>query len=872
MAVKKALKYFILFALNCLMSTQLGAQELPAAPRDLSVTDGVLPNGMSYYLVSNPTTANIADFALVQKVGLNELGEQARTIARTSLSSLPRFQASPQEFLASHGVTPSRDGFVTVSENSTLYNFDNVITTESAIDSVLLVLMDIADRGTHSADSLWSWYAPENQAVIVSGDIDVDAVASKLKMLSYMIPCRPSRNAEDPIWLEREEAVCNILPGTSSQVATLVASWTSPRIPKEYMNTVQPAIFSMFINELGIVAKERISQKLRLENVPVAEVSYKHVSSLRTFADEEFVVSVSVAPEHVFKATEVLASTLASLDRGTVTVYELEMAKRRYLAGLEQRANRLMKSNSDYVEYCAAAFLYGAPLSSAKEIYPFLKYRSLSTETELGLFNNIASALLDGQKNLTLTCRSGDGQAFAKEMLLGAFASAWNSDNSVFETVESPDSLYFSFDVMPVKLKSSTKADPMSGGVVWTFENGFRVVYKRQPANNKMYYALALNGGYGNVRGLVKGEGAYVSDYLSLSDISHTPSRDFHLALEERGVTQNVTVNLSNTIISGYAPESELDLMMQSVLAFVNERGYDKEAFDYYKSCIKVEHELTKGSVSSRVVAIDSLMCPGYELSSFKSNEGLTEDFPEKVEAFWKHMSGKTNDGVLVLVGNIEETKLRKFLQNYILEFNTTDRSYARLNVSYQPVSGVTAYSFKGDENSVDVALSLRLPLTAENYMASNIVASILKQMLSKAISGTGMYLRLVNKFHIYPQERFNLMITLEEADSQGFAADVELAGADGALVILRNVLADLSNLEITDDDLVKHKDVLKGNLALKQADPQYWVQAIVMRYLDGKDFTTSYESRIDAITAEKVMSILTSLSSTSRIEYIIEK
>ena len=149
---------------------------------------------------------------------------------------------------------------------------------------------------------------------------------------------------------------------------------------------------------------------------------------------------------------------------------------------------------------------------------------------------------------------------------------------------------------------------------------------------------------------------------------------------------------------------------------------------------------------------------------------------------------------------------------------------------------------------------------------------SPLKQLISKSIDGTGMYLRLVHDCRIYPQERFNMMITLEEADPQGFAHDVQLTGSSSALAILRKILEDLPNIELNDEDLVKHKEVLKGQIATKLSDPQYWVQSIAKRYLDGKDFTTSYESRIDAITAEKVKSILASLSDTSRVEYIIEK
>lgn len=870
--MKKALKYIIISAL-CLLNASLStAQDLPLAPRDSSVCHGILPNGMSYYLVANPTTDKVADFALVQKTGFRHLGDRARIIARNGLTSLARLQVSPQSFLACHGVAPNKDGFVKVTENATLYHFDNVIAADESVDSVLLVLMDIADRGTFSSDSLWQWYAPQDQAVIVSGGIDTAVVSERLRLLSYMTPIRQSKERTQQEWKSSDEPVYLIECGPSDRMTTVSLSWSSPRIPKKYINTVQPAIYSMFVNELGLLAKDRISKRFWHERVPVADISYRHISSLMTFDEEKFIVSVSLSSEYTLKAVEILASVMSSIDNGAVSKEDFEKAKRRYFANLEKLSNQAQKSNKEYVMYCASAFLYDAPLSSSKEVYTFLKSRDLSLDTELALFNNISAALLDGRRNLTISCVKAKNDPVGRQQLQQVFESAWGADDFSYDGSQHNDTLVFPSAGLPVKVIRSRK-EPMSGGVVWTFENGFRVVYKKQDTTScRMHYALALNGGYGNIRKLSPGEGAYVSDYLRLSRVSGLSSEDFRLALEEKDVVFNASVNMSNTILGGSAPDSDLDVMMRALLAFLNEREYDEEAFEYYKSCTEASLDMSRGSVRDRIVAIDSLMCPEYEYSSLKSQGKITEEFSEKVERFWQNQSGKTNDGVLVLVGDVDEIRLKKFLQSYVGQFRTTDKVYPRLNVTYQPVSGAIAYTFKGNSNSVDVALSARLPLTAENYMASNIAASILKQMISRAIDGTGMYLRLVHDCRIYPQERFNMMITLEEADPYGFAHDVQLTGASSALAILRNVLDDLPEIELNDEDLVKHKEVLKGQISIKLSDPQYWVQAIARRYLDGKDFTTSYDSRIDAITVDKVKSILASLSETSRVEYIIEK
>ena len=86
--MKKAFKYIVLAVCASLSMLPMTAQELPLAPRDSSIRNGVTPNGMSYYLVTNSTTKKIADFALVQRTGYEDLGNQAKALARDGLPSL----------------------------------------------------------------------------------------------------------------------------------------------------------------------------------------------------------------------------------------------------------------------------------------------------------------------------------------------------------------------------------------------------------------------------------------------------------------------------------------------------------------------------------------------------------------------------------------------------------------------------------------------------------------------------------------------------------------------------------------------------------------------------------------------------------------
>ena len=53
--------------------------------------------------------------------------------------------------------------------------------------------------------------------------------------------------------------------------------------------------------------------------------------------------------------------------------------------------------------------------------------------------------------------------------------------------------------------------------------------------------------------------------------------------------------------------------------------------------------------------------------------------------------------------------------------------------------------------------------------------------------------------------------------------------------------------------------------------EPLYWTNAIALRYLDGKDFTTGNLTRIDAVNAKSVKAIFELLESGSKVEYVIK-
>lgn len=848
--MKLGLRQIIALIPALLSAIIMPAQDLPKMPADPAVVSGVFPNGLSYYIVSNPAEKGLADFALVQKTGTFNVADSlpsdldSRTAARQALASAHRLgNTSAQSFFVRHGSVPGKNGFVSVAEDATVFRFPGVRLSDhkTVLDSALVVLLGIADCGTFTDNPfIKKWYSPADQAITISGDVDAKAVISRLEAMSYMVPSSVSHDRKEVVLSDSSCVSCSEI--TSGGLQKISMTWVSERLPREYMNTVQPVIFDRALDMLGRVASRRIAALAQTEGIPVADLSYSHRSADEGPGNDAFTLHMTVREADMSRARELMSGVISSIDAGGVALDEYLLVEAEFMNELRRKSAHHDISNASYVERCLRAFLYNSLLSSPRQIYAFHTARELPDSVRGRFFNDVAAALI-----------------YPFDAVQGA------------DTVPTLQTLNLPGPGNKVKIKSVRK-DPLSGGSVWTFPNGFKVVYRNMPSSDEVYYTLALNGGYGGISGLSAGEGAFVSDIFRLSRIAGMKGDEFFDALQMQGLVMDPRVTISNTLIEGHLPEEKISLLFQALQALSSGRSPMEESFEYYRKSEELALEHQKNSYMARMTAIDSIMCPGYRYSPYKSQKRLTSSFYSKAYAFVDAQMEKMNDGVLVIAGDIDEEYLKTQLQTYAGAFRTKEAQARKTTVRYQPVSGWTTYTVKGESDAVDVGISARMPLTFKNYLSACIAVMAIERDLTETLADSGMSFDVLFNCRIYPEERINMMVSVYGVDAQGLACGMTQERAIDALASVREALSGLASKEITDDQLKHYKAYLKNKMSVQMKDPQYWVDAIVVRYLDGKDLTTGYAANIDALTKDDIKRVLSLIDKGCKVEYVTEK
>jgi len=865
----KYIKYPLILALLVLFPIIVPAADLPTLPASGQIRTGRLANGINYYIVTNTAERGKADIALVQKVGYayerKSTAGETRVRARAGITDLPHFTTpSPITFMSGSGIWPGAEGYVTVSDDATEYRFDNIdiLLRKNAVDSTLLMVFDIIGN---VSGPLSRSYAPSNQAVIISGDVDAATLVSKMDMLSLLVTEKAAGGPEASS--DRQEyELLTITEPASAGTASFTAVYRSERIPDENIGTVQPLVLRKYAGEMGIVIRRRLEQVFRENRLPVAPIGFEYISSERTGGEELYKITVTTSPSQLALAARLTASVLGEIDASGIPAEEYKSAETENYMVMKTASRDDAVSNRYYVERCRAAFLYGASLASPSAEMEFFSNRELDAGVSSGLFNNFLTALLDRSTNLHFEVAADSTLAAG---IPDAYDSGWASrSGSRPVRISVADSSDFGRNIVRMKVKGDVK-EPLSGGRLWTFANGIKVIFKQVSTDGVFHYTWLLKGGYGSMLELREGEGAFVSDMLLLDRVAGNSGQAFRNMLSASGITIEPEVTLSDFRLSGTAPSSKLPLLMSSLLSLANDRQTDRAAYDYYRECVALT--LDKGSREVHKSVLDSIMTWGSMTSEHKSSISLADDFQGRAKSFFDSSFEKMNDGIFIIAGDFDEASLKKTLTQYIGGFGTDKVASYRSRSRYGTISGRNTVYADALTPSLDMAFSAPLDYSADNLLASTVAAYAFTDAVSAAAALKGWSAEAEWDMRMFPEERFNVNMYMVPADRNGMPAS--MMPTDSVEVVMSSVhkiLSQLSSSGIPELDTKSAQSYLTRSVASWSSDPVQIIRMLVIRYSYGKDLMTMQKEKIASVTADKVNAIVKALAGGSIAEYAV--
>ena len=170
----------------------------------------------------------------------------------------------------------------------------------------------------------------------------------------------------------------------------------------------------------------------------------------------------------------------------------------------------------------------------------------------------------------------------------------------------------------------------------------------------------------------------------------------------------------------------------------------------------------------------------------------------------------------------------------------------------------------------MNVALAAPVPFNMENYVAWQLAVRCIRNSLVEALAPQGAYFDIHEKLEVYPVERLSLFINCHPCIEAGLPAGMGAADPVKLLGAVRKVSSDLSGLEVSESEIKAFKEELLNAFDKNMKQPETVIDAVMVRYSDGKDLVSGYKNAVKSVSAAKVREILRQLSEGAGVEYVI--
>lgn len=860
--MRKALLAILFFSI--LLAPQvLSAQSAPSFKRAPEITEGSMPNGIKYYLVRNSSDKGNANMALVQK---NQTDAAALAGALAELADFPAH--APYRLLGDGGVGYGPDGYVSWLPEAAVVRFDGVPFYDTAVaDSVTLMMFDLMKT------------SPGDQALIISGDIDVAKLSERLYLLSLSVPARSGAAPEEAYqWRSSEFIRARFTQNKTSGFCTIGASYDYPRLSAEEAAAGVATVSRTYADMLGIILGKRLRDAFYEKGIPMAGAGSLYKESARTSGDERFSFCVNTPVQYAMPAAGLFAQVLASLDSQGATLQEITDARSQIqAAALKESVTPL--DNAGYIEKCISAYLRGGDLASPADRYEYFSKRRLQPRQDLSFFNSFVSDIIDPAANLTVSVDVPGDYSHLQDSICTAFRSTLAEPTSLLagrDKSAAADTVRLARTAKRVKPRGQDTPDPVTGGVYINFPGDFRVLYKKSDAvKGRFEYAFLLNGGLESIPGITPGEAPFVGDMPGLYSVAGRSPRQFADMLCANGISMSSELSLSDFRITGDAPSDKLELLVKSLVAFATDRRPDAEAYSYYRKCEALRLQLAAGTQEAfRDLMLDT-MSPGAPYLYSRDPLALSDDLPSRVETYLAGQFAKCNDGLLVIIGDVEEARLKTIMGQYAANFTTSGRTSLRAvnplavsTVSTTKTADLATMATGNGLPSAHVAVSVPLPYSIDNSAAAAIAFSAVARQIRSALADAGMYCTVTTRTEQVPAERYILLVDCYPCAADGLPEGVEVAAPDEVLFLLGTAI---SSVRVPDAATVKAlREHFLASMDAAQKQPSALVEEALLRNSLGKDIVSSYKERINSVNVNAVSRVLDMVRESPRAEYIV--
>lgn len=720
-------------------------------PLNPEVRHGQLENGLNYYLLHNEEPKERVNFYIAQKVGSTlETQEQlglAHFLEHMAFNGTKNYPGKNMlNYLQSKGIRFGADINAYTSFDETVYNINNVPSTDQALmDSVLLVLSDWsgsilleedeinAERGVIEEewrsrnnaqtrmftailpqiyeeyqyqqmpigkmeivrnfppqairDYYHKWYRPDQQGIVIVGDFDVDAMEAKVKDLFSKIPMpENAAKREYPHVSDNKEPIFVKFIDKEMPYSMIMVSFKSDQIPTEMRNTVEAY---MQENVVLPLIENMINNRLtEYSKDPKCKYSYAGVSFGDYYVSKTkatFDITI-IAKDNVKDSFDDAMAVVARACKTGFMQSELERASSEMLANYEKAYNERKSTKSETLARALiTTFIDNKPNAGAEKEYQLMQ--QVLPMIPVAQLNQVAAMLMTPDNQVIVVSQP---EKEGMEMVEGSVMTAdlnniINAQYEAYVDEELPKSLVANMP-KPGTIKSEKAG--VFGTTEFVLSNGAKVIVKPTDFKADEILFTAFRKGGKNMYPVSQ---AYdvnlVSDAVNDSKFGEIKSSTVEKYLTGKKVSLSFDINNATSALEGSTTVKDLPYLMEVVYETMTDLQPDAETFnaDMQKTLgiLRTQENNPAFIFQQRLGAAQSCGNELYnQMPSVKMLENANYDESLKIA---KEAMANAADYTFIFTGNVDINTLKPLLEQYVASLPSTGKASVVKEISPRP-------------------------------------------------------------------------------------------------------------------------------------------------------------------------------------------
>ena len=706
-------------------------------------------------------------------------------------------------------------------------------------------------------DYYHKWYRPDQQGIIVVGDIDPARIEAKIKEL--FSPIKMPENAAERVYFDVADNQGTIYAiGKDKEQATGAALlfFKGDKLPREMRNTPMYYQMKYLTDMISAMLNNRLDEASNKPEADFAGAGAYYDDFFLSKTKDAFTIQVMAKTNDILPAVEDVYRELLRAQRGGFTVGEYDRAKAEYLSQLEKKFNDRNKTENDtYSREIVRSFVDGTPMPGIATDYQVAQ--QLAAMIPVDVINQLLPQLITADNRVFMALLP-DNDTFRVPSEADFAASIAKVDAEEIEPYRDEMKSEPLIPQLPAPGKiTAEKHLQQWNATELTLSNGVHVIVKPTAfkENEIVFSAVARKGTAATDPALAPSLKflPYALNSYGMGDYNNSDMKKY---LQGRQIQFEPSFDDYYTSIDGSTTVKDLPVLMEMLyMAFT---GYNITEDDFAAAQSSIAGILGNQEAQPEYIFSKDIMQTMFAspLKQLIGTEDIKNADRGAILDIIHGLTANAADYTFVFTGNIDMATFKPMLEQYIatLPADAAKAGQATaFNAAVEPAKGSGSKSFttamQTPQSWLFVAVSGTEDYTPKARTAMSMASQILSNRLLKkvreemgatySIGASGQIDRLGNT---------NAMIQT--------ASPVKPEVKDEVIEAIKGMYNDMAQ-SVTDEELNPIKEFMLKNATEALEKNQSWTNGIAGSLLNGVDTFNGAAEVINSVTTDDIKALM---------------